>query len=198
MSLGSLAKWPQWQELSQSEARSLELLPGLPRRCRQVMLWVIFDCFPRPQAESWMQSRAAGIRTGAHMGSWHVQDENLNHYTIMPCPSFCFKDLFYFYWKVRYTERRKDKEEDLLSIDSLPQVAATAGAEPIRSKELLRASHKGAGSQSFGPSSTAFPSHKQGVGWEAWLLGLEPVPIWDPSAFKARTLATRPHCWAQQ
>ena len=29
------------------------------------------------------------------------------------------------------------------------------------------------------------------TGWEMELLGLEPVPIWDPSVFKARTLAAR-------
>ena len=44
--------------------------------------------------------------------------------------------------------------------------------------------------------NTAFPGHKQGAGWEAVLSGLEPVPIWDPSAFKARTLASRPLYWA--
>ena len=31
-----------------------------------------------------------------------------------------------------------------------------------------------------------------GSGWEVELLGLEPVPIWDPGVFKVRTLATRP------
>ena len=33
---------------------------------------------------------------------------------------FFFKDLFYFYWKGGYTERR-DREEDLLFDDSLPK-----------------------------------------------------------------------------
>ena len=44
----------------------------------------------------------------------------------------------------------------------------------------------GAGSQSFGPSSTAFPGHRQG--WEAG----PPVLILDPGMFKARILAARP------
>ena len=37
----------------------------------------------------------------------------------------------------------------------------------------------GAGSQGFGPSSTAFLGHKQGAGWEVEQLGHEPVPVWD-------------------
>ena len=53
-------------------------------------------------------------------------------------------------------------------------------------------SHMGARSQSFGPTSTAFTGHRQGAGWEVELLGLEPPLIWDPSAFKVRTLAAAP------
>ena len=36
-------------------------------------------------------------------------------------------------------------------------------------------------------------SRELDAGWEVELQGLEPVPIWDPGAFKARTLAARPH-----
>ena len=43
-----------------------------------------------------------------------------------------------------------------------------------------RFSQAGAGSQSFGPSSTAFPRYKQGAGREVEHPGYEPVPIWDP------------------
>ena len=39
------------------------------------------------------------------------------------------------YWKVIYTERRRDKEEDLLSYDSLCKWLQWAGAEPIQSEE---------------------------------------------------------------
>ena len=46
----------------------------------------------------------------------------------------------------------------------------------------------GAESQGFEPSSTAFPGHKQGAGWEMELQGLELVPIWDPGTFKMITL----------
>ena len=67
-----------------------------------------------------------------------------------------------------------------------------------RSQELFRVSHMGTESQGFGVSSTAFPGHKQGAGWDAGLLGLEPVPIWDPGACKARTLATGPPSLTQE
>ena len=58
--------------------------------------------------------------------------------------------------------------------------------------KIFCVSHMGAGSQVLRPSSTAFPGHKQGAGWEVKLPGLDPAPIWDPSAIKARTLVTRP------
>ena len=35
---------------------------------------------------------------------------------------------------------------------------------PPRARKFLQVSHMGAGSQSFGPSWTAFPGHKQGAG----------------------------------
>ena len=49
--------------------QSQEPLLGLPRGCRVPKLWAILNCFPGPQAGSWKGSGAAGIRTGAHMGS---------------------------------------------------------------------------------------------------------------------------------
>ena len=55
--------------LCQSEARSQELLLGIPHGCRVPRLWAVHVCPPRPQAGSWMGSRAARIRTGARMGS---------------------------------------------------------------------------------------------------------------------------------
>ena len=57
-------------------------------------------------------------------------------------------------------------------------------------RSLLRVSHAGAGSQSFGPSSTAFPGHRQGAGREAGLPGLEPAPIWDPGSARRGPLTT--------
>ena len=70
----------------------------------------------------------------------------------------------------------------------------------MRSQEpeaSLWVSHVGTGPQNFGPSSTAFPGHKQGAGWEVEVLGLEPGPIWDPGGFKVRTLAGSPLCRAR-
>ena len=64
-----------------------------------------------------------------------------------------------------------------------------ANAVLTRSQELFQVSHMGAGSQAYGASLTAFPGHKQGVGWEVELLGLEPVPIWDPSTFKTSSFS---------
>ena len=59
------------------------------------------------------------------------------------------------------------------------------GAELIPSREpgarnFLQVSHVDAGSQGFGPSSAAFPCHKQGARKKAGMPGLEPLLIWDP------------------
>ena len=106
------------------------------------------------------------------------------------------KDLF-IYWKDRYTER-KDREQDLLSDDSHHKWAQrmTLWWSEARIHKVLPGVHRCAGSQGFGLSSTAFPSHNQGAGWEVVLPGLEPAAVWDPSACKARTLANRPRLWA--
>ena len=57
-------------------------------------------------------------------------------------------------------------------------------------RSLFWVSHAGAGSQSFGPSSTAFPGHRQGAGREAGLPGLELAPIWDPGRARRGPLTT--------
>ena len=77
-------------------------------------------------------------------------------------------------------------------------MTTTAGAAQIQSQEpgALLGPHVGAESQGFMPSSTAFPGHKQGAGWEARLPTLEPSFTWDLSMFKAKTLATRLSHWA--
>ena len=105
--------------------QSQELLPGLPRRYSVPRLWAILGCFPRPQTGSWMGSGAARIRTRTHMGSQQVQGEGFNHhyyYHTRPCRNQFFVRFIYLYWKGRYTERRRDREEDLLSNDSLPSL----------------------------------------------------------------------------
>ena len=93
-----------------------------------------------------------------------------------------FEDLFIFIGKVDY--RKEERQRGRSSIRWFtPQVAAMPGAEPIQSQEpgtSYQVSHAGAGSQGFGPSSTTFPGHRQGSGWEVGLPGLELAPIWDP------------------
>ena len=103
----------------------------------------------------------------------------------------------YFYYKVRYTQRRRDREKDLPSNGSLQKWPKQLELSQSKARSLLWVSHTGAGSLSFGPSLTAFPGHKQGVGWEAELPGLELAPIWDPGVFKVRMLAARPPHWAR-
>ena len=100
-----------------------------------------------------------------------------------------FLTFIYFYWKGRYTERRRVREEDLPSDDPCPKQPQWMKLSQSEARSLLWGSHMGAGSQGFGPSSIVFPGHNQGAGWEVGLPGLEPAPIWDPGAFKARTLA---------
>ena len=106
---------------------------------------------------------------------------------------FFFKDLFYFYWKGGYTERRDREEDDRTerSDDLLPRPPQRLELSQSEARSLFRVSHAGTGSQNFGPFSMAFPGHKQGAGWEAGQPGLEPAAIWHPGTCKARTLATR-------
>ena len=57
-------------------------------------------------------------------------------------------------------------------------------------RSLFWVSHMGAGSHGFGPSSTAFPGHRQGAGREVGLPPLELVPIWDPGLARQGPLTT--------
>ena len=83
---GSCPKRLQRLELSQSKARSQELPPGLPRGCRVPRLQAILNCFPKPQAESWMESGAARIRAGAQLGSQHIQDKDFHRWATVLGP----------------------------------------------------------------------------------------------------------------
>ena len=104
---------------------------------------------------------------------------------------YIFKDLFIFItkpdiWRGGETERK-------IFRSMIHSPSERNGSIPCRSegRSLFRVSHMDTGSQGFGLSLTAFPSHMQGAGWEAGLPGLEPASIWDASSCKARTLATR-------
>ena len=110
------------QRVDTMPIRSQEPLPGLPRGCRVPKLWAVLDCFPRPLAGSWKGSEAAG----AHMGSRACKARTFNHLRHRAGPlklSFLkkFKDILFFYCRVRYTERRRDREEYLLFAGSLPK-----------------------------------------------------------------------------
>ena len=87
------------------------------------------------------------------------------------CPkSFFFfpRDTFVFIGKSD-VQRRIDREEDLLSADSLPKRPQwlELSQSKARSPSLFQVSHVDAGSQGFGPFLTAFLGYKQGAGWEA-------------------------------
>ena len=69
--------------------------------CRTQKVDHVFIYFS-PVAKSWVQKTPKK----SHLGWFY---------------SFSEKDLFYFYCKVRYTERSRDREEDLPSNDSLPK-----------------------------------------------------------------------------
>ena len=69
-----------------------------------------------------------------------------------------------------YREER-GREEELPSDDSLPRRPPRLELSQSEARSLFRVSHVGAGSQSLGPSSTAFSGHRQGAGSEARLPG---------------------------
>ena len=71
------------------------------------------------------------------------------------------------------------------------------GAEPIqnRNPDIFLGLPRGCRVPRLGPSSTAFPGHRQGAGWEVGPPGLEPAPTWDPGMCKGRTAARLPR-WA--
>ena len=153
--------------------RSQEPLPGLPRGCRVPKLWAVLDCFPGPQAGSWKGSGAARIRTGAHMGSRACKARTFNHLRHRAGPFFII--IIKAYLQIEGEAERKIFH---------PLFHFPNGCN--RGKELLLVSHAGAGSQDFGPSSSAFLGHKHGAGWEMEHLGYELASTWDPSIFKVR------------
>lgn len=74
------------------------------------------------------------------------------------------KKLLYIYLKGGFTEARRDKEKSFIHW-FIPQMATIARAEQ-GARSILWVFQMGAGTQGLGPSSTAFPRHKQGAGLE--------------------------------
>ena len=155
----------------------------------------------RPQLLSQATSRELdGKWSCSHMGSRCMQSKNLatkgycagTHFLLL---LLFLKMYFIFHYKVRYTQRRIYREEDLLSSDSPSGCNGRCYADlKPGARNFFQVSHVSTGAQGPGPSSTAFPGHKRGTGWEAGLLGLEPAAICYTGTCKARNLTTRlPH-----
>ena len=91
---------------------------------------------------------------------------------------FFFKDLFLLFF-IRKADIQRGETERKIFRPMIHSPSECNGPILCRSeaRSLFRVSHAATGSQSFGPSLTAFPGHRQGAGWEA---GIEPAPIWDP------------------
>lgn len=77
--------------------------------------------------------------------------------------------------------QREGEKESLSSVGLLPQMITMDGAKVIRNQELL-GPLAGTVSQGLGPSSSDFPGHKQGGGWEVELPGHQPMHIWEAIA----------------
>lgn len=90
------------------------------------------------------------------------------------------RDLYFFYCKIRSTERR-DKKKGLPSTDSV--LSGWNGQSwahlNLGARSFFWISHTGAASQSVRPSSTALPDHKQGALREMEQPGYKPAPVWD-------------------
>ena len=109
----------------------------------------------------------------------------------VPTSLFFFKDLFLLFFIGKADIQRGEKERKIFR----PMIHSPSERNrPIlcrsEARSLFRVSHAGAGSQSFGLSSPAFPGHRQGAGREAGLPPLEPVPIWDPGLARQGPLTT--------
>ena len=109
------------------------------------------------------------------------------HHQGFPWFSFFLKIYFYYFFIGKADIQRGETERKIFH----PMIHSPSERKgPIlcrsEARSLFRVSHAGAGSQSFGPSSTAFPGHRQGPGREAGL----PVPIWDPGRARRGPLTT--------
>ena len=155
--------------------RSQEPPLGLPRGCRVPKLWAVLNCFPGPQAGSGKGSGTAGIRTGTHMGSQACKVRNLTTCATAPGPTYLF-----FIEKSDIQRGGETERKIFCPMIHSPSEPQRSELSELESRSLFQVSHTGAGSQSFRPSSTAFPGHRQGAGREVGPPGLEPAPIWDP------------------
>ena len=113
---------------------------------------------------------------------------------------FFFLDFIYFYCKVRYTERRRDRVEDLPTNDSFhkwPQCPVLCRSEAM-SQELPPSLPRGYRVSIVWAVLDCFPRPQVRSWMENELQILEPESIWDPGSFKPRTLAARPQYQRQR
>ena len=121
---------------------------------------------------------------------------NQVHENLQLCFFFFLKKIYLFLLQSWiYGEEERQRGRSSVQWFS-PQVTVVARAEPIQSQEPGILAGFPHGCRVNWPSSSAFPGHKQGAGWEAGRPGLEPEPIWDPGTFKVRNLVVRPQRWA--
>ena len=99
-----------------------------------------------------------------------------------------FLKIYFYYFFIGKADIQRGETERKIFRPMIHSPSEHNGPILCRSeaRSLFRVSHVGAGSQSFGLSSTAFPGHRQGTGREVEQPGRELAPIWDPSAYKAR------------
>ena len=89
---------------------------------------------------------------------------------------------------------REERQKDLPSNGSLPKWLQWLELSQSKARSFFQVSHTGAETQGSGPSSTAFPGHKQEAEREVEQPGYEPALIWDPKHMEVKTLATRLSC----
>ena len=105
---------------------------------------------------------------------------------------FFFLKIYFYYFFIGKADIQRGETERNIFRSMVHSPSERNGPILCRSeaRSLFRVSHAGAGSQSFGLSSSAFPGHRQGAGREAGLPGLEPALIWDPGRARRGPLTT--------
>ena len=79
---------------------------------------------------------------------------------------FFFNIYFYFYYKARYTERKRDREEDPPVMNHSPSEYNGQCCADLESgaRNLLQVCYREQGPKALG--QTSHPGLKQGAGWE--------------------------------
>ena len=114
-------------------------------------------------------------RTGAYMGSWGCKARTFNHYTIAlgPAIQIFLRFILFLFFFIGKADIQRGETERKIFRPMIHSLSKHNGQYLCQSeaRSLFWVSHAGAGSQSLGSSSTAFPGHRQGAGREAGLPG---------------------------